>query len=60
VPALPAGTRGVLRLDGLKCELPFSVSGAEGDTVRLVFALDQVTATAFRGTPERLAQKRAA
>jgi methyl-accepting chemotaxis protein len=60
VPTLRAGMRGVLRLDGVECQLPFSVEGIDDDAARLVFGLDEATTVAFRGVPERLARKRAA
>jgi methyl-accepting chemotaxis protein len=59
-PTLQAGVRGMLRLDGIAYELPFSVHGTDGNTVRLVFALDDATASKFRGVPERLGRQRAA
>jgi PilZ domain len=59
-PALQVGVRGTLRLDGIAYELPFSVHGTDGETVRLVFALDAATGSKFRGEPERLGRPRAA
>jgi methyl-accepting chemotaxis protein len=59
-PTLQTGTRGMLRLDGFPNPLGFSVIGTDGDALRLGFALDEATATAFHGVPERLAQQHAA
>jgi methyl-accepting chemotaxis protein len=59
-PPLSVGTNGVLRVPGVQVPLPFSVSGIDGDAVRIAFALDPAAAAAFRGVPERLSQRRAA
>jgi methyl-accepting chemotaxis protein len=59
-PTLQIGTRGVLRMDGFQNPLAFNVLGTDGNALRLGFALDEATATAFRGVPERLAQQHAA
>jgi methyl-accepting chemotaxis protein len=59
-PAQQAGTRGVLRLDGFASPLAFSINSVIGDEMGVVFALDQATAAAFHGVPERLVRQRAA
>jgi methyl-accepting chemotaxis protein len=59
-PQLSQGTRGALTLDTVGFALPFTVCGAEGDRLHLVFVLDAATATRFSGVPERLAHRRAA
>jgi methyl-accepting chemotaxis protein len=59
-PALQVGSRGALDLDGVGFPLPFMVRLGEEDSLRLSFELDEATAARFNGTPERLAQRRAA
>jgi methyl-accepting chemotaxis protein len=59
-PAQQVGARGVLRVDGFALPLAFSVNSVTGDRTGVVFTLDQATAAAFHGVPERLARQRAA
>ena len=59
-PAQQVGARGVLRVDGFALPLAFSVKSVTGDRTGVVFTLDQATAAAFHGVPERLARQRAA
>jgi methyl-accepting chemotaxis protein len=59
-PAMPAGARGSLTLDGVDFPLPFVVLGVEDGGMHLVFELDEQTAARFSLVPERLAVGRAA
>ena len=59
-PALQAGTRGTLSVDGVGFPLVFAVQSSEGKSMSVVFALDAVATASFRGVPERLTQLRAA
>ena len=59
-PGLSVGMNGTLRIAGVQIPLPFTVRGSDGDSFGLVFMLDAIAATAFRGMPERLVRQRAA
>jgi methyl-accepting chemotaxis protein len=59
-PVLRPGVRGSLDIDGVGFSLPITVRFGEADSLRLSFELDGATAVRFRGTPERLAQRRVA
>jgi methyl-accepting chemotaxis protein len=59
-PALSAGVVGALEIDGVAMRLPFVVKAQEDGQARLEFTLDVAAAAEFRGTAERLTQKRAA
>ncbi len=59
-PQMQAGDRGVLRLDGFKSALPFTVRDADAGTARVVFALAEATATSLHTMLDRLGQHVAA
>jgi methyl-accepting chemotaxis protein len=59
-PAMQAGERGVLRLDGFDSALPFTVRDANAGTARVVFALDAATAASLHVMLDRLGQRLAA
>jgi methyl-accepting chemotaxis protein len=59
-PALQAGSVGTLDVDGVGIPLPFIVRLTEDDSLHLAFTPDEATVARFSGTPERLAQLRAA
>jgi hypothetical protein len=59
-PALQPGARGTLHIDRVGFPLPFVVKQQENGSLRVAFELDNHAAVAFRGMPERLAQRRAA
>jgi methyl-accepting chemotaxis protein len=59
-PQMQAGDRGVLRLDGFKSALPFTVRDANAGTARVVFALAEATATSLHTMLDRLGQRVAA
>ena len=52
--SLPPGTRGTLHIDGIGFALPSVVRSSEGDTLHLIFELDEGTANKFRPALERL------
>lgn len=58
-PAAAVGARGVLRIDSVGFDLPFSVRHSEstpdGTSIRVAFNLDAGQTTAFAGVPGRLA-----
>jgi methyl-accepting chemotaxis protein len=59
-PALQSGARGTLHIDRVGFPLPFVVRLHENGALRVAFELDDRAAAAFRGMPDRLAQRRAA
>jgi hypothetical protein len=59
-PDLPAGARGVLRLDGAAVPLPCVVREAEGGALHLAFAPDEAAAAALRPLLQRLSLRQAA
>ena len=59
-PAMPAGSRGALRLDGVSAPLPCVVRSADDDALHLVFELDDAAAAALRPVLDRLELRRAA
>ena len=59
-PLLERGDHGTIEIDRVGFELPIVVQGSENGMLRLEFVLDDLTATRFRGTPERLASLHAA
>ena len=59
-PAMPAGSRGALRLDGVPAPLPCVVRSADDDGLHLVFELDDAAAAALRPVLDRLELRRAA
>jgi methyl-accepting chemotaxis protein len=59
-PDLPAGARGLLRLDGVAVPLPCVVRTAEGEELHLAFELDEAAAAALRPVLERPKLRRAA
>ena len=59
-PAMPAGSRGALRLDGVPAPLPCVVRSADDDGLHLVFELDDAAAAALRPLLDRLELRRAA
>jgi methyl-accepting chemotaxis protein len=54
-PGLPAGGRGMLRLDGVDVPLPCVLRDAAGGELHLVFELDEAAAGALRPVLERQA-----
>ncbi len=58
--ALPAGARGVLTVQGTGVRVPATVQGGEGDTIRLVFALDETQGEAWRRFLSGLTEQAAA
>ncbi len=60
IPVLEIGARGTLEIETIAGPLPFAVRSHEDDMLHLVFVLDEATASAFSGTAERLAERRAA
>ena len=59
-PVLAAGSRGVLAIDRVAMKLPFVVKHSDDESLHVAFELDEAAAAQFGGTPERLAQLRAA
>lgn len=59
-PAVPVGARGTLSIEGVGVPLACTVKSSEGSSMSVAFDLDAVAAGSFRGTAERLAQRRAA
>jgi hypothetical protein len=59
-PAMPAGSRGALRLDGVSAPLPCIVRSADADGLHLAFELDDAAAAALRPVLDRLELRRAA
>ena len=59
-PALAAGARGTLTLDGLGFGLPFTVRVAEGGGLGLTFALEAAQAGSVAAFAERITGRRAA
>ncbi|HEY3845519.1 MAG TPA: methyl-accepting chemotaxis protein [Acetobacteraceae bacterium] len=56
----PVGARGVLNLAGLGFPLPFTVLSADGQSLRVGFALEASDAARFRSFLEHLGSRRAA
>ncbi len=59
-PALQAGTRGMLSIDGVRFPLASTVASSDGDSLLIPFNLEAAAAASFRGVLERLVQQRAA
>jgi methyl-accepting chemotaxis protein len=59
-PAVDAGARGVLDIDGVGFALPFVVRHAEIDSLHVAFVLSEADAARFAGTPSRLVGRKAA
>jgi hypothetical protein len=57
---LTVGSRGTMEIDGVGLPLPFDVRACDNEMLRVAFVLDAAAAARFSGTPERLAQRRAA
>jgi methyl-accepting chemotaxis protein len=59
-PAMQAGERAVLRLDGIDSVLPFTVRDASSGTAHVVFDLDAATAASLHAMLDRLGERLAA
>ena len=59
-PALQAGVRGTLSVEGVNYPLPFTVIRVADDMLGLAFTLDKATEVKLNETLERLGQRRAA
>jgi methyl-accepting chemotaxis protein len=59
-PAMQAGDRGTLRLDGADVSVPFTVRGGEDGNAHLAFAVDAAATASLRTMLERLPRRIAA
>jgi len=59
-PSMQPGDRGVLRLDGIRLDLPFTVRDAPDGALHVAFALDPAAVASFHAVVEQLGQRPAA
>jgi methyl-accepting chemotaxis protein len=59
-PALVAGSRGMLEIEGVGFALPFTVRPGGDAALHVAFVLDEALAVRFGGTPARMAGRSAA